>query len=152
MAQFSDRHGQAWCVDIVHGDVAELREQYGIVPRFQDDQFIQSLDVVFGDIDRFAALLGFLCREQIAERGLTPEAWARLFTMEIFDAAADAVLEAFADFSQRSRGARRAIRQKLREELTTLDLRMEAATHARWTTSSDSAGNSPVSSALTPAP
>lgn len=152
MAQFTDRHGNDWRVDIIHGDIETLRKAHGICPRIDDAQFDRTLQVVFGDLDRFGALLYSLCREQIEERGLSPESFARCFTAETFDVAAEAVLEAFADFSQRSRGARQALRRKLKGMLADLDREMEMRTEQRLSTSSGSAGSAAALSASTPVP
>lgn len=146
---FRDRSGRAW----------EVEFTVGLVQRLKRDGL--DLKGLLADPERFAAvmaqapedLVGHLwtvCEPQAKAFGLTPEEFGYLFDRETYDAAADAFLEAFVLFSQRS-----AAGAAIRERFPRLMERMDRAISERLAADLDrilsgTATASPGSAASTP--
>jgi hypothetical protein len=151
MPTFADKDGKAWQVSLTVGHLAPLKAFHlDLNQLLRSDEAWASLFTADPQ-DKVAALYE-VCREQIEKAGVTPEGWAYLFDGPTLERATVALAEAVIDFFPRQRIAQ-AMRGNLRRALERMDREIAARIDAgQGPTSNGAAGNSPASSASTPAP
>lgn len=153
MAKFTDGAGREWVLVI---DVPAI-EAVAAATEVRVDRLIRDqmagLAELLDDPVRFARVLWVLCEERAEKIPVTPEQFGRALYGDPLEEAGKAFVGALADFSP-SR-PRRLLRElvKKNEEMQEADTaRALEAIAAIGSTPSDSATNSPASSASTPAP
>lgn len=166
MRVFKDKKGVEWELEITVGTKIDVEARLGFNLYALAEDGAKGLGELLGDCERLVQLLYVLCRGQCEERGVSPEHFARLFTGEVLEAAADAFVEEYIGFfpnRQVREGLQRVVQQaekmvsrhlegKLAEadrRLAQLDLEAEIASLSRTLTGSS--GSAPAGSASTPA-
>jgi hypothetical protein len=151
VASFADKGGKAWQVSLTVGHLAPLKAFHlDLGQLLRSDEAWAALFTADPQ-DKVSALYE-VCREQIEKAGVTPEEWAYLFDGPTIERATVALAEAVIDFFPRQRIAQ-AMRGNLRRALERMDREIAAKIDAgQGPTSNGAAGNSPASSASTPAP
>lgn len=140
-SSFKDPDGIEWKLRLTVGAVTDVKAATGVdigTVTKSDAAWVQFL---FGDSEKLVALLWVLCEKQASERGVTPEAFARLFDGTTLEAAGSALAGAIADFFPRSRVAA-AIRQSLGRILEAADEKGIAEINATTEQFCRSVGNS----------
>lgn len=124
MAEFKDKHGSTWTIELDVGLVEDVQNKTTV-----------NLDDMLEKPEEFASLLQksprklvemlyILCGDQIEERKIPPEEFGRLFNRETLDNATNALLEAIISFYPRA-SAGNALRKKLPQILAKMDQRIE---------------------------
>ena len=116
MAEFKDRHGALWQVNIDVGTVRDVIEQadWNILELMEND--CRRLTQLFDDPLFLVQTLYAVCKDQIARREVTEEEFGRCFAGAALEEAAHAVVEAACNFFQPSKGAAlRLMHQKITE-------------------------------------
>jgi hypothetical protein len=151
VAAFTDKDGKTWQVSLTVGHLAPLKAFHlDLGQLLRSDEAWASLFTADPQ-DKVAALYE-VCKGQIERAGVTPEGWAYLFDGPTLERATVALAEAVIDFFPRQRIAR-AMRGNLSRLLERMDREVAAKIDAgSGPTSNGAAGNSPASSASTPAP
>lgn len=149
MASFTDKLGRSWVIDLTAGDLRRVRTRAGIELGKLLAQPDQLAAVLFGDVETFGRALWALLENQAGERGVTEDDFADGFDRAAVSAAALAVVDAVADFTQPPATAA-TTKEVVRGLIPTADGAMAA--EVRKLTSNGSAGNSPGSPAWTPPP
>lgn len=121
MATFKDKTGDEWLIDLSVGDVARIKRDTGVnlndafVP---DDAGKTVLMRLASSIEQTIAVLYAACEPQVAERGLSPEDFARRFTLDTVEDATAALGEAICNFfPKRLRDPMHRARRKVHERI-----------------------------------
>lgn len=145
MAQFTDKQGREWMIEITLGDVPPLKELGLDVEAVFDDPKAAS---AAGRVEVLGRALWHLCEEQAREREVTPERFARAITGPVRWDAAAALEAAVLDFTLPPAAATKA-KARLSAER---DRVIETAFPATPGGSGGGGGNSAGSPDSTPAP
>lgn len=124
MATFVDKASGCWPFELDFGLLADVKREAGVDLAAAMASPERLFAVAFGEPGAIVATLWVLCDP--AARGVTPEAWARLFNGAALESAATALVEAVVDFSPRS-GVAAAVRNRLPEILGRMDAAAIAA-------------------------
>lgn len=156
MASFSDKSGRVWQVAIDVASLKQVRVLTGVEIGKLADKNFAGLAELFADVERLVNVLYVLCREQADAAGVNDEAFGRGLGGDQFEKASDAFYEAFTDFCRsQSRTLLRELATKGKEFATKATeaalTELRALKVESLLTSKESVGNSPASSALTPA-
>ena len=155
MAEFTDKAGRKWEIDLVVDDLTRVREETG----YELGKLVSNSDslatFLYGDPERFMRVLYSLCREQIEAAGVSERDFARGMNRKALEGAVEAVWKAVTDFTQPPKTAA-MMQARLRGLMEAADeAASESVLHAadeavgRLRTSNGTAGNSPESSAST---
>lgn len=108
MPSFTDFAGRTWDVAFTAGAIRVARKALGIDLRLAARGYRRTIDAVLEPPVRVAQLAAVVCHRQREERLITPEEFGRMMTdVGTYTRAADALLEALADFYPTSPFGRR---------------------------------------------
>jgi hypothetical protein len=152
-SKFKDRLGDEWELAVTVADLPDLKEVgFDAGKMFDEKDGLAARMAV--DPGLVVRAVYVLCEKQAESRGITPEAFARLFDGNTFGRAVEALTAEVAAFFPIST-AGRVLSRNAPAVFAAEERAMEAelAKHLNHSTSNGSAGNSPVSSgASIPAP
>lgn len=100
MASFTDKAGHRWVLDLTAGDLRRVRVQTGVELGKLLAKPEQLAGVLFGDVETFGDVLWVLLEKQAKEKAVSEDAFADGFDREAVNAAALALVDAVADFTQ----------------------------------------------------
>lgn len=100
MASFTDKAGRRWVLDLTAGDLRRVRVQTGVELGKLLAKPEQLAGVLFGDVLTFGEVLWVLLAAQAERAGVSDDAFADAFDRPTVTAAALAVVDAVADFTQ----------------------------------------------------
>ncbi|MBX3397486.1 MAG: hypothetical protein KF873_01985 [Gemmataceae bacterium] len=122
MAQYVDKAGETWTVDLDFGLIKQIQKETGVdFAAAMDGRGAGLSELLFAqDPGRLVAVLYVVCEAE--NKGLSPEEWARRFNGPAIEAASEALIEAVADFFPRSRVGR-AIKERLPKAMAAMDER-----------------------------
>lgn len=153
---FADTAGRRWVVTISYHTLKRVKAATGVeIAKFAANKF-RKLGEMLGDIEKFIDVLFVCLEDQIRAAGLTDEDFGRALGGDALEAAADAFVRAFADFSpSQARGPLLSLARKGREYAATVSKRaveaLERIDVAKLPLPSiNSAASSPESAASTP--
>lgn len=95
MAGFTDRKGNQWRVELDAPTISEIRDEHGVNLVDLDKDPLKPLRI---DPMKLVTVIAAICREQIAEKSLSPTEFARLLPSppdSMLDAVRDAVIGFF---------------------------------------------------------
>ena len=142
MAKFKDARGREWVISLTVADLKKLRELGVELSPGKVDESLGEL--LYAEPEKLVTVLFHLCESQAAGQGVTPDDFAAGFTGDVLGEAGEAFAEAITDFFPR-RKIGRAMAASLRTNLEAIDEKVAKSISSRGV------GNSPDSSASTPA-
>lgn len=152
MAQFRDSTGREWVLSITYGASRALKAQAGCDLAAVANDGERLAAVLFGDPDQLVRVLWVLIREQAGAAGVAEGQFFDALSPEAMDGAADALMEAIADFFHRRRaGAVKSHLPAMRRRIDeTHAAAVAAAAREASSTSPATAADSPASPASIP--
>lgn len=115
MAKFKDDTGVDWVVDLNVTEVKRVRELAGV--DLLDIDGGKVFQNVLTDPMYLASTMFVLCESQCAERGMSADDFGRIMKGDVWDRAAEALIQAIVDFSRnpKARAALGLVAAKYRE-------------------------------------
>lgn len=154
MTEFTDKDGRAWTLRLTVGSLAAFRAA-GIDLSKALRSAEGLAEILFADPENLVRVLWVLCEGQAKEKGVDPQAFAEGFDGPALESATEALLSAVADFFPRT-AVGKALRESQPKTLAAMDRALIQAMTRRAesaiSTLNDTVGNSPGTSAATPAP
>lgn len=96
---FTDAAGRRWVVTISYHTLKRVKAATGVeIAKFAEQKF-KRLGEMLGDVEAFVNVLWVCVEEQAGKLGVSDEDFGRALGGDALEAAADAFVRAFADFS-----------------------------------------------------
>lgn len=129
MIGFKDKIGREWSLELSVGLIESIKAD-----ALADIDLLLTKPEEFGRLlllqpKKFAEILWVICKDQAAERSVTPEDFGKLLNRSTIDAATDGFIEAILDFYPRQ-SAGRVMRNNLPALLEKMDREIQASAEA----------------------
>ena len=151
MAAFKDRHGREWHFEITPYSMKRVKELTGVhMGKLLDDE-LKPLNDLLSDAIQFVDVMYCLCKPQCDSDGVTDEQFGMSLVGDPLEAAAEAFMEALADFFPTRQGKiLRKLAETSQQLRTVLANQVEERLDEIKRTSIESASSMPQSPELSP--